>query len=198
MDTIEEHPWKWFVPDYAKCLVVGTHPTHRKNWSFDFFYPNRRNFFWKIISEIRGAGFVHPTGAEAVEERMRALESLKVGVTDMGLIVKRGGGRSSLDEKLQIVEYMDIHHILALHPTISTVLLTSSSGKVNARVWFQEYLQAKNVILRFDPDKKKSQFRFAPDRIIQVVVLPSPSPRYANASRLTAITNLYKTHIVST
>jgi len=195
MVTKEQHPWKWYVPDNAKCLIIGTHPPTKKNWSFDFFYPNKRNFFWKIIAGLLGKEFINHEGPQAVLERKEALAALGVGVTDMGFVIERNGN-SSLDENIAVTEYMDIHTILNLYPTIDTILLTSSSGKTSARLWFQQYLRMQGLELKFRGKEKISAYTLTSGRNVKVVILPSPSPRFANQNRLSATTELYKMHMV--
>jgi len=194
MITTEQHPWKWYVPENAKCLVIGTHPPTKKNWSFDFFYPNKRNFFWKIISGLLNKEFVYNEGPQAVLERKEALALLGVGVTDMGFVIERSGD-SSLDENIRVKEYMEIHTILDLFPTIDTILLTSSSGKSSARLWFQQYLSRQGLELKFRGKEKASAYTLASGRQIKVIILPSPSPRFANQNRLAAIIALYGAHM---
>jgi G:T/U-mismatch repair DNA glycosylase len=48
----EIHPWNWYCPSEAKSLIIGTFPPTLRNWSFDFFYPNKNNYFWKIMARI--------------------------------------------------------------------------------------------------------------------------------------------------
>ncbi len=40
---IEHHRWNNYVPSHAKTLIIGTFPTAKRNWSYEFFYPNKRN-----------------------------------------------------------------------------------------------------------------------------------------------------------
>lgn len=193
--TVEEHPWKWYLQPDTEVLIVGTFPSAKKNWSFDFFYPNKRNFFWKIIGRIVRRDFLHSSGNLAVVERMRALDDLKVGITDMGLLVMRKNS-SSLDEKLTLIQYMDIHGILTAYEKIRIVLLTSSSGRISAKAWFQSYLSQRGTMLKFPNNKGGASFEFSPGRFIHVYVMPSPSPRYANKDRLQAIADVYEQHIL--
>ncbi len=113
----------------------------------------------------------------------------------MGFVIERNGD-SSLDENIKVAEYMDIHTILNLFPTIDTILLTSSSGKTSAKRWFQQYLRAQGLDLKFRGKEKISAYTLAPGRKVNVVILPSPSPRFANQNRLSGITELYKMHMV--
>src|SRR5690242_5500643 len=113
---IEDHPWNYYVPAKAKTLIIGTFPTAKKNWSYEFFYPNKRNLLWKILAAISSRQIMHLENKDAVIERMQLLDFLKVGITDMGKSIKRFND-SSLDEKLLLVEAMDIIQILNEHPT---------------------------------------------------------------------------------
>ena len=53
---------------------------------------------------------------------------------------------SSLDEKLKALEYMDIFQILNENRRITKVIFTSSSGKVSASRWFEQYLESRNIL----------------------------------------------------
>ncbi len=69
----ETHKWKWFVPEGATKLIVGTFPTQKKNWSFDFFYPNCANNFWKVLSAVNNIELKYISGVEAITERKKIL-----------------------------------------------------------------------------------------------------------------------------
>lgn len=173
--NVEEHKWKWYVPEGATKLIIGTFPTHVRNWSFDFFYPNCANNFWRVLSSIANKELKYMSGEEAISERKLILEKLKLGVTDMGLYVKRYED-SSVDHKLELVEFMNIKEIVDSHKTINKIILTSSSGKVSAYSWFCQYLKKNSIISEF---KKKNIpfYGFAELRgSIQIAVVKSTSP----------------------
>ena len=46
--VLEHHPWKPFLPDGCRLLMLGSFPPARKRWAMDFFYPNFTNDFWRI------------------------------------------------------------------------------------------------------------------------------------------------------
>jgi len=47
------HPFKLvFAEGDPKYLVIGSFPTTVKKMSFNFFYPNANNKFWKVMSEV--------------------------------------------------------------------------------------------------------------------------------------------------
>ncbi|WP_430403821.1 hypothetical protein [Fluviicola sp.] len=192
----ELHPWNWFAPENSKVLIVGTFPPTTRNWSFDFFYPNKNNQFWKVISRIAGAELHYPTGELAVEERKNLLRKLHVAVTDMGQHILRSDN-SSLDENLSVVEYMNIFQILDENPTIRKIIFTSSSGKESAARWFNQFLATREITHRFPTGKKplKSSMEYL-GRTIELVVLYSTSPRAANRISFEDLVELYKNEIL--
>ncbi len=196
MDQEEEHPWKWFAPTGCKILIIGTFPPTRRNWKYDFFYPNPANFFWKIIATIANRPLQYFEGEEAVAERKKLLAALGIAITDMGLRIKRHDN-SSLDENLVAVEFMDIFQILEENPAIQKIIFTSSSGKSSAASWFIQFLKTKKIRHQFPKGNKplSSRFQFS-NRLIELHILHSPSARAANRISFGALTGMYRDVIV--
>jgi G:T/U-mismatch repair DNA glycosylase len=196
--TTETHPWKWYSAPGAKILMIGTFPPPQKRWSYDFFYPNRNNYFWKIISAVSGNPLIHWEGEAAVNERKEILDSLKMAITDMGHIISRTDD-SAADEKLAIVDgqYMDIKQILSENLTIEKFILTSSSGKVSALKWFSEYCKANGIDHKIPKGNKPISFDVQiDDRQIKVRVLISPSPRPARRLGEEKLVEMYRGEIL--
>lgn len=196
MESIERHPWDWYGPQDSRTLVVGTFPPTRNNWSFDFFYPNKRNFFWRILSEISGKELKYVSGLEAVQERKNILDHLKITVTDMGRTIARRDNNSR-DENLHPIAYMDILEILEERPWIRKIIFTSSSGKASAARWFQDYIGLRGIRHRFPrgPKPIRSQLQVN-GRIIDLAVVYSPSARAANRISFERLTALYREEII--
>ncbi|MNJ85849.1 hypothetical protein D3C87_33290 [compost metagenome] len=192
----ELHPWNWFAPENSRTLIIGTFPTARKNWSFEFFYPNKANLFWKVIAQILETELFYLNGNPATEERKILLRNLNLALTDMGKHIIRFEN-SSLDENLKVVEYMNIFQILDENPGIEKLIFTSSSGKVSAVKWFTEFLESQGIKHRFPTGKKpiRSSIDYR-GRTIQLVILYSPSPRAANRISFEDLVELYKREIL--
>ena len=192
---IEFHPWKWFAPYKSKILIVGTFPTAKRNWKYDFFYPNTSNFFWRVMAEIAKTKLQHFSGEESVIERKKILEKLFVAVTDMGNKVIRNEGSSS-DEKLIPLEYMDIFKILEENTEINKIIFTSSSGRVNASKWFSQFLISKNVTYKLPKGRKpiKSEINFK-GKTISLIIAYSTSPRAANRISFEKLVEMYRCEI---
>lgn len=197
MEPIEQHPWNWYGPADSKTLLVGTFPPTKRNWSFDFFYPNKRNFFWKILSGISGIELTQDSGEAAVTERKALLDQLKITITDMGKTILRKDN-NSLDENLEALAYMDIFKILEERPYIKKIVFTSSSGKVSAAKWFRDYLETQGIKHHYPktPKPVKSEL-LVNGRSIELVILFSPSARAANRISFDRLVALYRDELLS-
>jgi G:T/U-mismatch repair DNA glycosylase len=177
MQEEEKHPWNWYLPSGAKAIIIGTFPPVIRNWSYDFFYPNKNNYFWKIMAAIAHRELRFFSGNEAVTERKEILNQLQTGLSDMGKIIRRTKN-SSLDENLEVIEYMDIFRILDENPAVNKIIFTSSSGKSSAIRWFKDYLSGRGINYKIPKGQRplKNQIRVK-DRTIDIVLLYSTSPR---------------------
>lgn len=195
MSEIEIHPWKYFLPTNSTKLIIGTFPSAIKNRSFDFFYPNKTNLFWKLLAKAANINLQYFAGLEAIRERKQILEKLRLGITDMGYEVIRHDG-SSLDEKLRVIRYMDIFSILDQQAQITKLLFTSSSGPSSASGWFLEYLRRYDIVCQFPKGSKplKSEFQYK-GRTIELVILYSPSQRAANRITFEKLFEMYASEI---
>jgi G:T/U-mismatch repair DNA glycosylase len=191
----ENHPWNWYLPSGAKTIIIGTFPPVVRNWSYNFFYPNKNNYFWKIMAEIANRELDCFSGDEAVKERKEILKQLQTGLSDMGKIIRRTKD-SSLDENLEIVEYMDIFQILEENPFVNKIIFTSSSGKSSAIKWFKDYLSGKGIDYKIPKGQRplKSQVNMS-GKIIDVVLLYSTSPRAGASISYKKLVELFKNEI---
>ena len=187
----EIHPWNWYIPDGAKTVVIGTFPPTRRNWSFDFFYPNKNNYFWKLIARIAGYPLIYLLGEEAVNERKELLNHLKLGVSDMGQIIRRKTN-SSLDQNLEAVVYMDIFKLLQENPSVQKLIFTSSSGKSSAIGWFKDYLARHGVPFKIPQGKRPLRATVMINgESLEIVVLYSTSPRAGASVSFDVLTELF-------
>ena len=193
----EIHPWDWYIPPKAETVIIGTFPPTRRNWSFDFFYPNKNNYFWKLIARIANRPLQHFSGEEAVSERKELLNHLKLGVSDMGQIIRRKTD-SSLDQNLEIVAYMDIFKLLQENPSVLKLIFTSSSGKSSAIGWFKNYLSLHGIPFKIPQGKRPLRTTiFINDKPFEVVILYSTSPRAGAAISLDELTELFANEIIT-
>jgi G:T/U-mismatch repair DNA glycosylase len=189
--TSERHPFRWYVPPNAHTLVIGTFPPGPHRWAYPFFYPNKRNSFWKIMSAIDGTPLSEQS-EDPVNDRRQILDRLGVGITDMAMEIERLQNNAA-DENLRIIEYMPVLDILRDNPTIRKIILTSSSGAASALKWFMAYLVEHHISHSAVQRKKPFNFSIAIDgRPIIVHVLYSPSPRASNRISPEKLTQMYR------
>lgn len=184
--TIETHPnWYHHVND-MQILILGSFPPppnaegYRTSRHYEFYYPNKRNKFWYILSK---AGGINPPnfheGDAAVKERIQIMIDLKVGVDNIAKTVLRTG-RSTRDSSLKALELQDIESIILRTPTLKTILLPAFSGSFSTyRLFLKHIVQDRNWNIN-KPDKKiapKVQFEIEKNgRRIRCIIANSTSP----------------------
>jgi G:T/U-mismatch repair DNA glycosylase len=125
------------------------------------------------------------------------LNNLKLGVSDMGQIIRRKTD-SSLDQNLEIVAYMDILKLLEENPSVRKLIFTSSSGKSSAIEWFKNYLSLHGIPFKIPQGKRPRRTYFAFNgKSFEVVLLYSTSPRAGAAVSFDVLTELFFNEILS-
>lgn len=191
---IEIHPFGQFIPTGATLLILGSFPTHRRNWQFETFYPGRANFFWRMLSEIYRHPFWHSKGTDAAKERLALCSEKGIALSDTIYRCRRKVAESSKDSDLEVIEKMDILQILNTHPTIHTIILTGSSGKVNAQSVLTEHLQEHQINFLSEGSKPPvSGFFQTGNRKINTYTLYSTSG--LNIGRYSPAVEQYRTHL---
>jgi hypoxanthine-DNA glycosylase len=115
----EHHPFKSFIPNGAKILILGSFPGMEMNPETDWFYSAKGNLFWPILSEIYNIELV------SREQKMSLFENKKIAITDVFSEVKRKEP-SNRDAVLydQVYNEKAINEILSMN-SIERVLFTS-------------------------------------------------------------------------
>ncbi len=150
----ETHPFGVFSPADARYLILGSFaPRGRDGRYHDWFYGNTRNQFWMILEAIYGQTLASKADKEALLRRR------KIAITDIIYMCERRDG-SSLDVNLinPTFNLEQIGQLLRTHP-IEKIYFTSRYVEQGFRKHFKELVEA------------------FPE--IELITLPSPSPRYA-------------------
>lgn len=198
MQNLETHP-NWFY-DFTpmKTLVLGSFPPHQSKHSFPFYYPNKQNRFWKVMSAISGIELLANLSDidNAIEERKTIMRKLNLGIHDVALKIRRKNN-SSLDSNIEIVEFQDIISIINNHPELEQILLLGFAAKNSAAQNFIKYVEKQKLLSKFPIDFKitsESSFCiYIQKRRIKCVILNSTS----SASRITLseLTNQFSKYI---
>ncbi len=193
---IETHPFETFVPPKTKYLIIGTFPTVKKNFMFNFYYSGKDNFFWSFLENVFNHSFKYYNGNNAVEERKTFLISKGIGITDMHKKCYRKNN-STNDNNLFPIILNDIFSLIEKHNSIKRIVLTSRTDVFGAlgllKTYFlQKGLELEHPIKRIDKVLKGSFFLNG--REIEILVPYSPSPRVfdSNNISLEEIVQMYK------
>jgi hypoxanthine-DNA glycosylase len=161
---IETHAFGNFIPSNAKYLILGSFTGREAvkglpstDEAYDWFYGTKRNQFWPILEKVYGIELRSRPAKQAL------LARLGCAIADIIHQCERRDG-SNLDANLTNIIYntQPITEILDTHP-IEKIYFTS------------RYVEAKF----------KRNFRDVINRHldIELITLPSPSPRYARMSK---------------
>lgn len=130
-DIIETHPWKPYVPDDARVLIMGTFPPQPKRWSMDFYYPNRTNDFWYMMGLIffgdRLALYDADSRTFDVDAIRALLDAKHIALHDTCRRVRRLKDNAS-DKYLEVVEPVDLGSLLARMPLCKVVATTGEKA----------------------------------------------------------------------
>jgi len=184
---IEDHPFGSYIPQGSKYLIIGTFPTHRRNFAFNFFYSGGDNVLWRMLGEVFGYSFEHTKGDKAVTERKQFLEKNSIGMTDMLEKCYRKNNFST-DENLFPIKLMDIFSLLDRHEYVHRLILTSRGDVIGALGLLKTYFLQNDLIFA-EPKRRSDRIMeghfLHNGRGIDILVPYSPSPRVTGKSLIT-------------
>lgn len=179
-----------YTPANATSLLIGTFPSILVRKAFnrvrstdvDFFYGSADNNFWKDLGIIYRRSFPQDHSEEAIKERERLLDDLRLGLTDAILSCETKG--SAMDLALEKIELnTTIINVLDEHPAIETLYFTSSSGKTNAESLTLKMLRENKRISKMRIEQNSPRMRHFlyrdernKERLLKSITLYSPSP----------------------
>lgn len=194
--AVEVHPFETFIPDGAKYLIIGTFPTFKANYKYNFFYSSERNHFWQVMSRVFDMEFRFQEGEVAVSERKELLRRNSIAITDMHVTCYRRN-KSSSDENLYPIILKDIFSLLRENPSIDTLIFTSRTEIVGAWGLFRTYCLQKGVNvpeLKSNSDKILKGSLTLDGSVYKILIPYSTSPKVMGDGKVTLDTllSMYK------
>lgn len=129
--TFEIHPFKPFIPERAKVLIMGTFPPPSTRWSMNFYYPNRTNDFWYMMGLIfygdRNALLVPGTKNFDLPKIKNLLAEKGIAMNDTGWKIHRQKGNAS-DKFLEILEPVNLSSLLDRMPLCRAIATTGEKA----------------------------------------------------------------------
>lgn len=149
---IETHPFGNFVPQNAQYLILGSFTGKMADDSYDWFYGTKRNLFWPILQEVYGIKL------QTKQDKQELFTRLGIAITDIILSCERKAN-NNLDMNLTKI---------VLNEEVANILNNNKVKKIFFSSRFVEKLFKKHF---------KKLVADHPE--VELITLPSPSPRYA-------------------
>ncbi|HUM51469.1 MAG TPA: hypothetical protein PK431_06610 [Chitinophagales bacterium] len=186
----ETMPIPPFTDGSPTKLIIGTFPPHIDKWDYKFFFPNHVNRIWRTLGKVaydECYELLHNNDEEAVNERKQILLKLNSAMVNIIYSCKRNEKKSALDNDLEIVGELHniIDEILRPYQNITSIYLTSSSGKNSCVSLLKKHLNEHGINLNTKSSEKDRAGKIAnplidtiefEGRKIKVYSLFSPSP----------------------
>ena len=123
--SMERHPFRPFLPEGARLLMLGSFPPSRKRWAMDFYYPNFTNDMWRVMGICFFNDKLHFVKEKEKkydqEGIMTFLKEKGIAMYDMATCVVRTKNTAS-DKDLQVVEETDLKEMLNHLPMCRTII----------------------------------------------------------------------------
>ena len=148
---LEKHPFGVFVPKNAKYLLLGSFTTKPFD-GYEWFYANGRNQFWPILEAVYGRQLQNK------KAQQNLFEQLGMAIGDIILECEREKN-SNLD--------MNLKSLVFNTKAIVEILQKNNIKKIYFSSRFVEKLYKKEF---------KDLVSKYPE--VELITLPSPSPRY--------------------
>lgn len=153
---VEMHPFGNFVPKKTKYLMLGSFVTKPSN-PYEWFYANGRNQFWPIMEEVYDSEFNNK------EKQQQLFIQLEMALADIILSCERRNN-SNLDINLfNIVYNATAIKAIIRKNKVRKIFFTSRHVETLFRKHFKDIIQLYAEV--------------------ELICLPSPSPRYAMLSK---------------
>ncbi|TGV01235.1 uracil-DNA glycosylase family protein [Flavivirga rizhaonensis] len=147
-----KHPYKPFIQNDTKKLIVGTLPPPRFSTGellekdVNFCYGSYYNSLWLFIDKIHDLNLRYDNSQEAIEQRKQFLIKNKIGVCDIVESAEREKMDAS-DLGMQNIKLRDVIGYLKQYPNIDTLLFTGGNSKNGPEYFFRKHIRNYNIKL---------------------------------------------------
>ncbi|MGD1947212.1 MAG: uracil-DNA glycosylase family protein [Croceivirga sp.] len=180
---LHQHPYRPFLFDGVKKLIVGTLPPPRfttgelKPGDVDFCYGSRDGQLWPILNRIFNLDLTFETIPEAVAQRKEFLLNHKIGICDIVACAERKKVDAS-DLGMQNVQLRDIIKVLEQYPTVHRLIFTGGNSKNGPEYFFRRHVKTYGLRLEVVKDQVPRIHRLihpTTKKTITTVSLTAPS-----------------------
>lgn len=162
---VETHPFGDFVPKDCEYFLLGSFAAKPVD-GYDWFFANKRNQFWWILEQV------YNLELDTKVKQQDLFQKLRLGISDIILSCERRAN-SNLDTNLS--------NLVLNSNAIRKIWTENEIGKIFFSSRFAENLYRHHL---------KDLIEKHPH--IQLITLPSPSPRYATMSKFVKVSRYAK------
>lgn len=143
---LHKHPYKPFIKEDTKKLIVGTLPPPRFSTGqllekdVDFCYGSYYNSLWLFIDKIHNLNLRYDNSVEAIEERKQFLIQHKIGVCDIVASCERDKIDAS-DLGMKNIKLRNVISYLQENSSIDTLLFTGGNSKNGPEYFFRRHIK---------------------------------------------------------
>ena len=147
-----KHPYKPFIKNDTKKLIVGTLPPPRftagnlLEKDVDFCYGSYYNSLWLFIEKIHNLNLRYDNSNEAIKQRQDFLIKHKIGVCDIVESCEREKIDAS-DIGMQNIVLRDVIGYIKQYPSIETIIFIGGKSKNGPEYFFRKHIKDYNIKL---------------------------------------------------
>ena len=147
-----KHPYKPFIKNDTKKLIVGTLPPPRFTTGnllekdVDFCYGSYYNSLWLFIEKIHNLNLRYDNSNEAIKQRQDFLIKHKIGVCDIVESCEREKIDAS-DIGMQNIVLRDVIGYIKQYPSIETIIFIGGKSKNGPEYFFRKHIKDYNIKL---------------------------------------------------
>ncbi|WP_055435441.1 uracil-DNA glycosylase family protein [Lacinutrix algicola] len=147
-----KHPYKPFIKNDTKKLIVGTLPPPRFTTGnllekdVNFCYGSYYNSLWLFIEKIHNLNLRYDQSSEAIKQRQDFLIKHKIGVCDIVESCEREKIDAS-DIGMQNIILRDVIGYIKQYPSIETIIFIGGKSKNGPEYFFRKHIKDYNIKL---------------------------------------------------
>ena len=189
------HPYKPFIQNETKRLIVGTLPPPRfsigrlLDKDVNFCYGSYYNSLWLFIDKMYNLDLRYDNSVEAINQRKMFLIKHQIGVCDIVESAEREKINAS-DLGMKNIKLRNLIQYLKNFPNVENLLFIGGNSKNGPEYFFRKHIKEYNIKLELVSNEIPRIHKFKlDDRVIQTVSLTSSS---GSANRAIGSMPLYK------
>lgn len=155
-DFIES--FKPFIQGNSKILILGSMPSV-KSLEEGFYYANKQNRFFKIISKLYGKELIN------TEDKKHALISLNLALFDVIYKCKRKG---SLDSAITDIYPTNISDLITSYPSIKRIITNGSLAAKLFKQYNSSIYENNNIEVFHLPSTSAANAKYSFDNLFAI------------------------------